>query len=267
TAGNAKPRLFRLPADNAIINRLGLNGDGCDAVAARLRQCKMPLPLAVNIAKTNDPAIKGDAAINDQVSSFIAVRDLPLAYVTLNASCPNTHEGILAAKEELDAVLAQFQKENRRNIPLFVKLSPDSSDRVLEDFVAVSGDRGIAGFVCGNTTVSRTGLRTGSADVAAMGAGGLSGPPLKDSGLALVSKVSRLKSREQEIIGCGGIGSGKDALAFIKAGASAVQIYTALVYQGPAAPARINRELAALVKQEGCSLQELVGSAAAAGAL
>jgi dihydroorotate dehydrogenase len=257
--GNPKPRLFRLPEDNAIINRMGHNGEGVAVIAERLAKVRCSVPLGVTIAKTNDPSIVGDAAIEDHVATFKALRHLPLAYVTLNASCPNTHEGCLPAVAELNEILQGFQQANDRKIPIFVKVSPDSSRELLEQFVSVGSANSIAGFVCGNTTVAREALRTSPAAVTAIGAGGLSGPPLQEKALYLVRQVYRMKDKNQQIIGCGGISSGQDALRFIKAGATAVQIYTALVYHGPTLPARINSELTELVKKHNLPLASLVG--------
>ena len=258
--GNPKPRLFRLPADQAVINRLGLNGEGAQAVAERLRATSTALPIAVNIAKTNDPKIQGELAIEDQIQSFKAIRSLPLAYVTFNASCPNTHEGCLQANDELAAVLAGMQQANENKLPLFLKLSPDSTDQLLADFASIAGHHGVAGFVCGNTSVGRTGLTTDAAAVAAMGNGGLSGRPIKEKALALCRRVAALKRPEQQIIGCGGISSGADAFEFLQAGASAVEVYTALVYQGPGVVARINCQLAQLLRQHNLSMDSIIGT-------
>jgi dihydroorotate dehydrogenase len=190
----------------------------------------------------------------------MAVRDLPLLYVAINASCPNTHEGCLQAEDELDAVLSAVQAANEKSLPIFLKLSPDSTDSLLDEFVGVSSRHRLAGFICGNTTVGRTELKTRDQTIANIGNGGLSGRPLKEKALSLVRRVYARKRPEQQIIGCGGVGSGADALQFIGAGASAVQIYTALVYHGPATASTISRELAALLRQRGVSLSQAIGS-------
>jgi dihydroorotate dehydrogenase len=260
SSGNPQPRLFRLPADQAVVNRLGLNGDGAEVVGERLTRSRFSLPVAVNIAKTNDASVVGDAAIADQLRSFKAVRHLPLMYVAINASCPNTHEGCLEAEDELDAVLSAVQAANERSLPIFLKLSPDSSDNLLDEFIGVSIRHRLSGFICGNTTVDRAGLRTDDQTVKIIGNGGLSGPPLKEKALALVRRVYARKRPEQQIIGCGGISNGADAFQFIQAGASAVQVYTAFVYHGPATAATINRELATLLKQHGMTMRLAVGS-------
>jgi dihydroorotate dehydrogenase len=257
--GNPKPRLFRLPADEAVINRLGLNGMGAQRVADRLREMAVPLPIGVNIAKTNDAKIVGDKAIEDQIASFMAIRSLPLAYVTFNTSCPNTHEGCLQAKDELAAVLAGMQSANENRLPLLIKLSPDSTDELLDDFIGVASEHNVAGFVCGNTSVSRGGLATDAQTVAGIGNGGLSGRPIKALALALCRRVAARKRADQQIIGCGGVKSGADAFEFLQAGASAVQLYTGLIYHGPQLIAQINRELAAILRQKGLSVATASG--------
>lgn len=260
SVGNPKPRLFRLIEDDAVINRLGLNGEGADAVAQRLASADFSLPIGVNIAKTNHPSIRGEKGVEDMLHSFQCIKDLPLSFVTLNASCPNTHEGIMQESEELDQILAGVQKLNARQVPVFLKLSPDSTAELLETFVASACKYGIRGYVLGNTTTTRDGLSTSAEAVKAMGNGGLSGKPLKARALNLVKRVYQIKAKEQDIIGCGGIACGADAFEFIKSGARAVELYTGLIYGGPDLPARINRELAALLKANGLTVETALGS-------
>lgn len=261
TGGNPKPRLFRLVDDEAVINRLGLNGDGADAVSERLAVSQFSIPIGINIAKTNLPAIKGELAVQDMLHSFSSIKDLPVSFVTLNVSCPNTHEGILKETEELDQILAGVVSLNSRGLPIFLKLSPDSSQTLLESSVASANRFGVKGFILGNTTTTRAGLVTAPARVTEMGMGGLSGPPLKSKALDLVKNVYRLKSVEQQIIGCGGVSSGADAYEFIRQGASAVELYTALIYGGPDLPLRMLKELLALLERDQLDVQAAVGSA------
>lgn len=259
--GNPRPRLFRLPADQALVNRMGLNGDGAEVIARRLAASRFSIPVGLNIAKTNDPAITGDRAVQDILTSFAHVKDLPVSYITVNASCPNTREGRLAEKGELSAVFAEMQKENRRGLPIFVKLSPDSSAELLGDIVEAAHRFGLAGFVCGNTTTASRSLKTSPAEIERIGPGGLSGPPLKDPALSLVRRVYRLKGKDQIIIAVGGISSGADAYEFILNGATAVQLYTALVYRGPSLPQAICQELVQLLQRDGLTLAQAVGAA------
>lgn len=256
--GNPQPRLFRLPADGALINRLGLNGLGAEVVAEHLaKQGEFALPIGINIAKTNDPSIAGDAAVADLVFSFKHVKNLPLKYVTINTSCPNTAEGCLKESEQLLRVLDNICSENERKLPLLLKLSPDSSDVFIEELVKLSAHYKLAGFVCGNTTTNRDGLRSDQALLQKIGNGGLSGPPLKRFNLELTRKVARLKSATQVIIGVGGVSSGQDVFDYLSAGAQLVQIYTSFVYRGPSAVKQICEELEIILHSKGMNLQQL----------
>ncbi len=264
TKGNPKPRVFRLPEDDAVINYMGLNGDGAQRVAERLSAAHASVPLALNIAKTNLPSVVGDRAIEDFVASFRAVKDLPMIYASINVSCPNTHETKLAEVNTIDSVLSEIIKINHKNIPLFVKLSPDSDDVLLNNVAEMASRHGLAGFVCGNTSTSRAGLKTPSDVVSKIGPGGLSGPPIRENALRLCRQMHRMKTADQQIIACGGITGGAEAFEFIAAGASAIEIYTGLVYHGPFLPFTINRELGAILDDKRLSLEDAVGSAATA---
>jgi dihydroorotate dehydrogenase len=258
--GNPRPRLFRLVDDEAIINRMGLNGNGARAVAKRLRATTVEIPLGVNIAKSNRVEIIGERGIADVVASFREIRDLPIAYAVLNVSCPNTHEGCEKEAAELVVMLREIYRLNSRNLPLFLKLSPDSSDELLGSIFSSISSTQVDGFICGNTSVSRASLTSSPQAIDACGKGGLSGRPLKNRALELCAKVRRHKQSHQQIIGCGGIFSGDDALAFLKAGASALEIYTALVYLGPTAAHDINRRLDQLLQIEGTTVAEIVST-------
>jgi dihydroorotate dehydrogenase len=258
--GNPKPRLFRLEKDEAVINRLGLNCEGADAVAAKLAKSRFSLPVGLNIAKTNDPTIVGDLAVQDILNTFSKINSLPLAYVTINASCPNTEEGIVTEAAQMRTAFAEIQKVNSQQLPILVKLSPDSSRQLIEEMVEAASAGGLAGFVCGNTTTSRANLTTNAARINEIGNGGLSGPPVKTKALQLCEVVYSLKSPSQIIIGCGGVSSGQDAYDFVTAGASFVQMYTGLIYGGPGLPLLINQQLAAILKRNTQTLQQAVGA-------
>lgn len=254
--GNPKPRLFRLPADAAVINRLGLNGPGAEFVAGRLAGRQTSLPIAVNIAKTNRP-LEGQAAVDDIVTSFRAIKHVRPIYVTINTSCPNTHEGALKETSELEAILKAVQDENI-GLPLFLKLSPDLDEQLLTRFVEIAAKNRVAGFVCGNTTVSREGLSQPQV-VKLIGNGGLSGRPLRDRSLQQVTRIAAIKEPQQEIIACGGIESADDAFAVIAGGATGVQLYTALVYHGPYLILEMLREMALRLHAAGLCLADLKG--------
>lgn len=247
--GNPRPRLFRLPDDEALINRLGLNGEGAEAVAERLSAAKLSLPIGINIAKTNHPDIVGERAVEDVVQSFKKVRNLPVMYVAFNASCPNTHDGCVQEREELRRIFFEVQEMNQeRKLPILVKVSPDSSEQLIDDIVAVSIEFGLAGFVCGNTTTTRHNLKTPAAQLERSGKGGLSGKPLHSLAVAACRAVNKRKLETQQIIGVGGVSCGGDVVDFFEAGASAVQLYTALVYEGPRAVGKMARELDSMAK-------------------
>lgn len=252
TNGNPKPRLFRLPEDNAAINRLGLNGHGADVVAERLEDAKFSLPVGLNIAKTNDPAITGDAAVADIIYTFNKIRGLPITYVTVNASCPNTKEGIVTEGDHMRLLMSELQKFNSTKIPILMKLSPDSNDEFIDSIVDAAITCKIAGFVCGNTTTSRDNLnlKTSPERIKEIGMGGLSGAPLKEKAIALCKKVNARKKDWQVIIGCGGISTGQDAYDFMTAGASFLEVYTGMIYRGPSLPIDICRELSDILKQK-----------------
>lgn len=246
-AGNPRPRLFRLPDDKALINRLGLNGQGVDCVVERLKNVSTSIPIGINIAKTNDPNITGDKAVEDLCETFSKIQDLGLCYVTINASCPNTKEGCVKEVDHLQVLFKELKARNRRQFPLLLKLSPDSADSFLEGAIAEAVDAGLQGFVCGNTTTSRNNLLTKPERIANIGQGGLSGAPLKLKNLDLLKRVKNLKAPEQILIGVGGVFTGADAFEYLSAGASAVQLYSAMVYRGPKTIRFICRELEPLI--------------------
>lgn len=269
--GNARPRLFRLPADEAIINRMGLNGEGASAVFARLTAMQkgdsVKLPVALNIAKSNLPGLSGDDATRDILFTFNQFKHAQLAYVTINTSCPNTHEGALNEAAHLREILATVTGANSEGKALFLKLSPDSPDDFIDMVVALAGEFGVAGFVCGNTSIKRDNLAESAARVAAAGPGGLSGAPLRAAMLAQVARIYKTKSASQQIIACGGISDAYDVVAAIASGACAVQIYTALVYEGPFVVMETVASLALALAKEKTTLTELIGNDKLANAL
>lgn len=263
--GNERPRLFRLPQDQAIINRMGLNGDGAESVSRRLAAIDRSQslgPIALNIAKSNLPDLHGDAAVADLLSTFKCFQDSNLAYVTINTSCPNTHDGALSEISQFRDILRAINAANKQVFPLFLKLSPDSTDEFIAMILASVRELSIpvAGFVCGNTTVSRDNLSTSAERLVSIGRGGLSGRPLNSLMLAQVKKINLLKDPEQQIIACGGIASAADVVVALAAGASAVQLYTALVYHGPFVVMEILADLALALAKENTTVNELVGN-------
>lgn len=234
STGNPKPRLFRLPEDEALINRMGLNNDGAAVICERLAGRQFSGVLGINVAKTHDPAILGDAAIRDYCYSV--EKAIPVAgYITINISCPNTTEGKTfedesALKELLSAISAI---EGYKTKPFLVKLSADINETLLENLVEISLAAGIAGFVAVNTSVSRDGLKTNASRLADIGRGGLSGKPLQTRAIKITQMVRSFAGDNALLISAGGIDSDDEAKRRIDAGADLVQAYTALIYKGP----------------------------------
>ncbi len=267
--GNPRPRAFRLPADRALINRMGLNNVGAIAVAAHLAELRKPegFVLGINVAKTHDAAILGDEAIEDFRTSVHHL--LPFAdYLALNVSCPNTAEGkTFEEPEALDALLSAVMEERatqNSSVPVLVKFSPHASVQHMgnvDELVALSLEHGVEGFIATNTASDREGLRSSKARLADIGEGGLSGRPLATRSTALVRHLFRKTKGAVPIIGVGGIDLPETAYERIRAGASLVQLYTGLVYEGPALIKRINKGLVRFLERDGFgSIGEAVGT-------
>jgi dihydroorotate dehydrogenase len=253
--GNPRPRVFRYPAERAVINKMGFPNAGADVVARRLAATPAPGMLGVNLAS--------NAQTHDPIADFVALaeRFAPLcAYLTLDISCPNTANGQEfldpGRLRELLARVAAADLGTARPA-IAAKLSPDIADDALEELIAVLLAARIDAIVVGNTTSRRD-------EVAASTAyppGGLSGPPIFARSTAQLARVADLTGGTVPLIGVGGVSSGSDAYAKIRAGATAVQLYTGLIFAGTALVTRIRRELAVLLMRDGYgSLSEAVGS-------
>ena len=252
--GNPRPRVFRLAEDGAVINRYGFNSEGIAAVAARLAGRERRGVLGVNLGKNKESA---DAAADYAAGAAALARFAD--YLVINVSSPNT-PGLRALQDRaaLDALVARVQAAlPERPPPLLVKIAPDMAAEDLADIAAVARARALAGIIVSNTTIARPdGLR----GAARAEAGGLSGRPLFARSTEVLREMRRLTGGATVLIGVGGVASGADAYAKIRAGASLVQLYTALVYEGPGLVARIKRELAALLRRDGfASLAAAVG--------
>ncbi len=268
--GNKRPRAFRLETDQAIINRMGLNNQGAEKIARRIEKLddKRQAPLGINIAKTHNPSILGDAALEDFRQSFH--RLAPLAdYVALNISCPNTAEGKTfeepAALDALLRVVFTQRTAQSLEVPVLVKLSPPTTPKVVydslyEEIIEVALGHGVHGFIASNTAPDRQLLTTPKAEIDRIGAGGLSGAPIAERSTQLVRYVYRRTGGSVPIIGVGGIASAEAAFAKIRAGASLVQLYTGLVYEGPGLVKQIKEGLVHLFEEHGfASIREAVG--------
>lgn len=261
--GNPTPRLFRLPKDGAVINRMGFNNEGAEAMRERLlkllNQGKWPqFPVGINFGKNKVTA--NEDAINDYCKLIDAFMDLG-DYFVINVSSPNT-PGLRELQEK--SKLGEIFKELQRRIygrlkldarPLLVKVAPDLELSQLDDVIELCLEHKLAGIIATNTTLSRTGIRTKIEET-----GGLSGKPLRDRSTEFIRHISRRSQGKLAIIGVGGIFSAEDAYEKIKAGASLVQVYTGFIYEGPGQPRAINRGLVKLLERDGVkNVSEAVG--------
>ncbi|MDG5767278.1 quinone-dependent dihydroorotate dehydrogenase [Balneolales bacterium ANBcel1] len=241
SVGNPAPRLFRLPSDRGLVNRMGLNNEGAETICRRISTLKYrspylfhQFPVGINIAKTHSPEITGDAAIRDYITSYLEAKSTA-GYITLNISCPNTREGKTfedrhALKDLIDGVKGVVEPEDP---PLLVKFSPDSSTKELDAMLDVCEEQNVSGYVLSNTSAGREGLVTPEKNVNDAGAGGLSGAPLFEGNIARVMHVRRQVPKSRVIIGCGGIDAPERAVRVLKAGANLLQVYTGFIYEGP----------------------------------
>jgi dihydroorotate dehydrogenase len=248
-AGNPRPRMFRLPADRALVNRMGFNNGGAEAAAARLSAPRdRGTIVGVNIGRTKAAT---DAAADYRAS---ARRLAPLAdYLVINVSSPNT-PGLrdLQAVDELRTLIATVREamaESGRPVPLLVKIAPDLADADLDAVADLAVETALDGLVATNTTISREGLQTDPATVAAAGAGGLSGAPLADRSLEVLRRLRARVGEDMVLVSVGGVETPRDAWARLEAGATLVQAYTAFVYNGPLWPSRMHRGLAKLARR------------------
>ncbi len=264
--GNPKPRMFRLPEDRALINRMGLNNQGPYQFLLNYNASRTSVPKFINIAKTNNPAIVGEEAVLDMLNCYKVIGEAAHG-VVFNLSCPNTEDGRTfedpdLIKNLLDKVM-ELRHEKSYTHPVLVKFSNDVSLDVLEKLVLISLSSGVSGFVIGNTSVGRTALATSSGTLEGIGKGGLSGAPIFDRALERVKYVYKVSEGSVPIVGAGGVETGAQALEMIMAGASLVEVYTGMVYHGPYVVHSILEDIEKyLIKNSILSVKELVGSSA-----
>lgn len=258
-AGNPKPRLFRLEEDLALLNRMGFNNDGSDAVASRLSKLRCKCPIGVNIGRNKDVA--NEDAVEDYVKVFEIVA--PHAdYVAINVSSPNT-PGLRNLQEAglLDRLLAALSSSNRELSapkPIMVKLSPDLDEDQIHEIADVCLSNEVSGIIATNTTLSRSGLKTQGNLL--YEEGGISGRPLGKLSNQVISTLYRHLGKRIAIIGVGGIMSAQDAFEKIASGASLLQVYTGFIYGGPSFPSSLSLGLLGIIEKMGfSSLEEAVG--------
>lgn len=242
--GNPKPRMFRLKEDQAIINRMGFNNLGADAIAANLRNRKTKLIIGGNIGKNT--ATDNDNAIEDYIYNFNTLHDF-VDYFVVNVSCPNV-KNLTKLQDtdfltELLAKLKEINSTKSKPKPILLKIAPDLNDSQLDEIIELVATTKIDGIIATNTTTSRENLTTSNDRIVAIGNGGLSGKPIKERSTEVIRYLADKSNKAFPIIGVGGIHSEKDALEKIEAGADLVQIYTGFIYEGPGLVKRINKAI------------------------
>ncbi|MBU3031305.1 quinone-dependent dihydroorotate dehydrogenase [Paracoccus marinaquae] len=256
--GNPKPRLFRLSGERAIINRFGFNNEGVEVIAPRLAARPAGIPVGLNIGANKDSA--------DRAADFaqvVRVAGAAADFLTVNVSSPNTErlrdlQGAAALAALLGGVMAARDALPVRP-PVFLKIAPDLDEAGLADIAAVAREARVDAIIATNTTLSRDGLH----DPQKSETGGLSGAPLFARATGVLARLHRQTKGEIPLIGVGGIGSAQQAWDKLRAGASAIQIYSALIYQGFSLATRITEELDARLERDRLTLPELTGSGVA----
>lgn len=264
--GNPRPRLFRLPLDQAALNRMGFNNSGAAAMAARLAEDKQKLdwsiPIGINLGKSKITPL--EAAAEDYLNSFRLLKELG-DYFVVNVSSPNT-PGLRSLQDAamLSSILDVLQKENNTQKPIFVKIAPDLAWEAISDIIALAQTYQLAGIIATNTTISRDHLKTQvitqTGKTPQQEAGGISGAPLRDRSTEVIKFIWQQTQGKIPIIGVGGIFSPEDAWEKITAGASLIQVYTGWVYEGPMMVRRILAGLLLKMEQHQLnSITEAVG--------
>jgi dihydroorotate dehydrogenase len=244
--GNDKPRIFRLPKDSALINRMGFNNHGAERIRKRMISRKSKILVGGNIGKNKVTA--NENAGNDYRICFDSLFEV-VDYFVVNVSSPNT-PGLreLQEKEPLKKILTDLQKQNSKRSsrkPILLKIAPDLENQQLDDIIEIILSTGIDGLIATNTTISRDNLRTNQTKINDIGAGGLSGKPLRDRSTAVIRYLVEKSNGQFPIIAVGGIHSAEDAIEKLNAGASLIQLYTGFIYEGPSLIKKINKRILA----------------------
>jgi len=243
-SGNPLPRLFRFINDKALINRMGFNNEGVEKVIERLRKKKTNVLIGGNIGKNK--ITPNEDATSDYIKCFDALYNY-VDYFVVNVSSPNTPNlRELQDKEPLTKLLSDLMELNRskeKPKPILLKIAPDVNHSQLDDIIDIVKTTSIDGIVATNTTISREGLNYTENEIERVGAGGLSGKPLRERSTEVIRYIHKKSNGSIPIIGVGGIMSKKDALEKMEAGASLIQLYTGFIYEGPALIKAINKEL------------------------
>ena len=267
--GNPPPRLFRLPLDQAALNRMGFNNGGAVAMAARLKEGKeklnypIPIPIGINLGKSKITPL--ELAAQDYLESFRLLKDLG-DYFVVNVSSPNT-PGLRSLQDAtmLSQILDVLQGENTGKKPIFVKIAPDLEWEAISDIMAIAQSYNLAGLIATNTTISREGLQTQIIEKTGKSpqeeAGGISGRPVRDRSTEVIRFIHQQSQGQIPIIGVGGIFTAEDAWEKITAGACLIQTYTGWIYEGPMMVSRILTGLLTKLEENGLnSISEAVGA-------
>lgn len=248
--GNPKPRLFRLPQDKGLINRMGFNNGGVEEMIKRLETRKTKIIIGGNIGKNK--MTPNEQAEDDYLSCFEALFPV-VDYFVVNVSSPNTPNlRELQDKEPLTALLTALSEVNEKKAkrkPILLKIAPDLTDGQLLDIIDIVKESRIDGVIATNTTISRKGLLTKESRVEEIGMGGLSGRPVKSRSTEVIRFLSEKSNKAFPIIGVGGIFTAEDAIEKLEAGADLVQVYTGFIYEGPGMIKKINKEILKKIKK------------------
>ncbi len=242
--GNPKKRLFRLKSDKGIINRMGFNNEGLEAAISKLKGNKEQLIIGGNIGKNTQTSPEDYTA--DYLTCFNALHPY-VDYFVLNVSCPNVgSHAKLTDKDYLEELISTVQKANttfEKQKPILLKIAPDLNEIQLDEIIELVAKTKLDGVIASNTSVDRANLKATTAQLEAIGNGGVSGQPIKEKSTKTIKYLATKSNKAFPIIGVGGIHSEKDALEKIHAGADLVQIYTGFIYEGPSLVKRINKAL------------------------
>ncbi|MDW7694619.1 quinone-dependent dihydroorotate dehydrogenase [Flammeovirgaceae bacterium SG7u.111] len=249
--GNPKPRLFRLPADSGLINRMGFNNGGVEEALERLKKRKSKVIVGGNIGKNK--VTPNENAVDDYIICFNKLFDF-VDYFTVNVSSPNTPNlRELQDKEPLTNLLNTLQEENNKREnpkPILLKIAPDLTNSQLDDIVEIAETTKISGVIATNTTIDRSKLTTPAEEVEAIGNGGLSGKPLTKRSTEVIAYLYKKSGKKLKIIGVGGIHTPEDAIEKLEAGASLIQVYTGFIYEGPGFVKALNKGIAKYLRSK-----------------
>jgi len=240
--GNPKPRLFRLPADSALINRMGFNNKGVENAVKKLRRRNHKIVIGGNIGKNS--STPNENAVDDYLACFQALYDY-VDYISVNVSCPNvTNLRELQGQESLEKILSALAEQRRQKAvykPILLKISPDLNFQQIDESLVIIERYGIDGVVAANTSTTRDGLKTSEERIKEIANGGLSGLPLRDRSVEIIRYISQKTGGKLPIIGVGGTMSPADAIAKLEAGATLVQVFTGFIYYGPKLAKDVNK--------------------------